>query len=872
LWKHPLGEVHGGTDATTGARVLVTALHAGAMIHDRILEAAQQVAREAAALDSPFIAKPVDVQRLSDGRVGVACEALEGTPLTNVSRNQALPASRVYAMLRQLCRALSVAHAKGVVHRGISMGSVLLRARTDRPDSIVLTDFALGALLDADLVVQKEDAALQPVTPERISGQDRDAREDTYLLGCLAYTLLTGGAPFRTGTPDAVRRRHAIEDPMPITDRLRNARSVPLALATWVHRCLAKEPDDRYENVAELEAALCFSQMEDRVQTPWDDLPPPDVDPNRRGRIIEGLQHGKAGGARPTIDDQITTLRSPEFGDEDDDGDKTIVRAVQLPTDAATAGVVPTPTVDERSRSIVLEQDAARMRGKEPTAPVRERQHADTVDVPAPRRHDDTVDAPPPVNDDTLALVVGQDETHVGPVGGGRHEETVVGIRHEETYVGPADRDTPLDRRDTLIAGAEDHDAESHADRHDDVHDDTFAGERASDATFGGPPPEGGDITIAGPPMPPARPSEQETIRGPAPTAPSEPLQLEAVNPPLPSASAVPGVISDEEDSLGDLQTRITQLPPVRDGNTVVAPAPAPPVVARSADMFPPSSVSTVLPPPSDETPTQPWSEDDEPIAPAPPPPSMEPTPAAPMPLPEPTPAPPMPVVAQPPVAAQAPAPNAAWGLPPPTLDVASLPGSVPSAWGSAPVDAEMSMMGSTDFGQTRRLVGFLIVAAIGAVIVVAVMLNNRPTPPPPAPVEPPGPVVTVKPTTPIRVRDPAFDTAKTAAEFAVAGDTALAQKRLEDAEELFQMAIVHDARHVGALLGLGQMRGDANDWTKAAAYYQRAVNAAPKDGTARIALGDAYVKLGKTKDARREYKKAKQLGHPDAAAKLASL
>ncbi|HET6585053.1 MAG TPA: protein kinase, partial [Nannocystaceae bacterium] len=282
MWRHPLGEVHGGTDATTGARVLVTALNAGAMINDRLLEAAQQLAHEAAILPTQFIAKPVDVQRLSDGRIGIATEALEGTPLTNVSRNQPMPPARVYAMLRQLCRALAVAHPAGVVHRAISLGSVLLRARADRPDSVVLTDFALGPLLDAELVVQKEDAALQPVTPERISGQERDAREDQYLLGCLGYTLLTGGAPFRTGTPDAVRRRHAIEDPMPITDRLRGARSVPVALAGWVHRCLAKEPDDRFDDVAELEAALCFAQIEDRVQTPWDDLPPPEVDASRR--------------------------------------------------------------------------------------------------------------------------------------------------------------------------------------------------------------------------------------------------------------------------------------------------------------------------------------------------------------------------------------------------------------------------------------------------------------------------------------------------------------------------------------------------------------------------------------------------------------
>ncbi len=889
LWKHPLGEVHGGTDATTGARVLVTALHAGVMIPDRVLEAAQQVAREAAALTSPFIAKPIDVQRLSDGRIGIATEALEGTPLTNVSRNQPLPSARVYAMLRQICRALALAHEKEIVHRAISLGSVLLRARAERTDSIVLTDFALGPLLDADLVVHKEDAALQPVTPERISGQERDAREDMYLLGCLGYTLLTGGAPFRTGTADAVRRRHAIEDPMPVTDRLRGARSVPVALAGWVHRCLAKEPDDRFENAAELEAALCFAQIEDRVQTAWDDLAPPQVDPVRQERILDGLQH--RAGARPTIDDQVTTLHSPEYGTDDDDGDKTIVRAptnAPLPVRGAPAAA---PAFDDRSRSIVLEQDAAALRGSQGAVAKRER-HEDTVDAPAPRQHEDTVDAPPPTEETIVMRGGPRDETNVGPMSNERHDETIVGSaareRDETSFEG-------------LIAEAPPDDVPS-----DDVPSD--------DAV------ERDEVATAAPPAS-KLPSEQDTFRGPAPVPPTPPPQLQAVRAPMPTAvpvveppapappppappppvatrtpapppAAVAQVVRDEEDSLGDLQTRISHLPLVRDGNTVIGapplapthdvPSPSPTVPAPlEIEESPTGPIVAAPPEPFVEPPTVVVS----PSQPVPPAfvtmpmqaiPVAAPTsiPAAPMPV-APMPAPPLPVAqmpAPPMPAAAPPAPTSGWGLPPPTIDAASLPGATPAAWGPAPVDAEMSMMGSTDFGRTRRLVVAVIVAVAAIGIIVAFVMNNRQPPPPPPPAEPAGPAVTVKPTTPVRPRDPAFDTATTAAEFAVAGERAYAEKRIEDAEDLFQAAIVRDPKHVGALLGLGRMRGDANDWTKAAAYYQRAVNAAPKDGTARIALGDAFVKLGKIKDAKREYKKAKQLGHPEAAARSAGL
>jgi len=823
LWKHPLGEVVGGTDATTGARVLVTALHPGRMIHDTVLEAARAAAHGASALTSPFIAKPIDVQRLPDGRVGVATEAFEGTPLTNVSRNQALSPVRVYSVLRQLCKALTVAHAAEVVHRAITLGSVILRARAEKPDTVVLTDYGLGPLLDADLVVHAEDAAMQPVTPERMSGQPPDAREDMYLLGCIAYTLLTGGAPFRTGTPDAVRRRHAIEDAMKITDRLRNSRAIPLALAEWVHRCLAKEADDRFENAAELEAALCMAQIDDRVQTPWDDLPLPEVDGYKRTRIAEGL--AGRGAARPSIDDQVTVARMPGVDDdEDDDGEKTIVRPPSGP-DAFRAIPQLAEPADDKSRSIVLEEEERRQLfglgraagpppAEEPPAP-----EPPAAEPPAPELA---------AHEETVVARERNEQTYVGPSEGGPlvvHEETVVGRAVEAAR----DETMPIDHAETVITRAPEREAT----------EDTFAGEMPSDATFGGPLPPEADITLAGPAM--ALPSQQDTFRGPAPD-PDEPPTLDAVRPPLPTAPApVPSVVVDD-DEIDDLATRITQLPPVRESGTAVGPAPAAPDplgTARTNPIHLEAEPETLAFQRTEIATTAPTAHE----VPAPPP----------------------------PVETAARPPAAAWSVPPPTMDLQMNPGAAPAVWDSpAPIDDTMI---DGDFGRTRRLLTFLVGtgAAVGLVL-LAITLGRNDAPPPPITEPAPAAVVAKPATPPERKRDPALDTATTAAELAVAGERALAQKRLEDAEELFQAAIIREPKHVGALLGLGRMRADAGDWAKAESYYQRAVNAAPKDGTARIAHGDALVRLGKVKDARREYKKAKQLGHPDAAARLAGL
>ena len=272
-------------------------LQPGSVVSDAVLDAARTAARVAAGLSSTAVIKPVDVARMADGRIALATEPFEGTPLLNVTRNQPLPVVRAVAILRQVCKVLAAAHEVGLVHRGLTLGAIILRAHAQRPDTVALTDFGLGALLDGELAVLKEDAAHQPVSPERISGVQADLREDLYLLGCVAYAMVTGGPPFRTGTPDAVRRRHAIEDPMPIADRLKGTRGVPPALAQWVHRLLAKEPDDRFADAAEAEAALCLAQIESHVQTPWDDLPPPDVDAVTADRIRRGLASG--GSDRP---------------------------------------------------------------------------------------------------------------------------------------------------------------------------------------------------------------------------------------------------------------------------------------------------------------------------------------------------------------------------------------------------------------------------------------------------------------------------------------------------------------------------------------------------------------------------------------------
>ena len=294
-WTHPLGDVFNAVDGNTGNRVVLTLLHPARRLTAGHIDAARATANVLGGVTDSAINTVIEVVPYADDRVAIVTEFLHASALSQQLGRKALPAARVFAILRQVVRALGLAHRAGVSHGALSVGSILLTGAQGRPDTVVVTDFAMQGLMSADLEIPDSDAGQHPVTPERILGLSRTEKEDLYLIGSIGYTMLTGSPPFRTGNATAVSRRHAIEDPMPIAARLRSVGLPPQGLIDVVHRCLAKDAEDRFEDMADLEAELCLAQIDARVHTPWDDLPIPLVDEVRRKAILQGLQRKKPG-------------------------------------------------------------------------------------------------------------------------------------------------------------------------------------------------------------------------------------------------------------------------------------------------------------------------------------------------------------------------------------------------------------------------------------------------------------------------------------------------------------------------------------------------------------------------------------------------
>lgn len=255
-----------------------------------VLEQFRKEAKAASRIGSQYIVQIFDFAELTDGRLLFAMERLVGTSLlTEIRSRGTLTVERTVGILRQMCKGLAAAHDEGIVHRDVKPENTYLVEHEGRPDAVKLLDFGIATVIDRGSAIAKTVAGTPDyLAPEIISGMSYDHRADIYSLGCTAYQLLTGRPPFEAPELTELLVAHLKEDPAPPSS-VRADGKIPAALDAVVLKCLAKSPADRYQDMRDLEAALCEAQIDARFHTTWDDLPLPDVDPDRRAQLVTGM-------------------------------------------------------------------------------------------------------------------------------------------------------------------------------------------------------------------------------------------------------------------------------------------------------------------------------------------------------------------------------------------------------------------------------------------------------------------------------------------------------------------------------------------------------------------------------------------------------
>jgi len=252
-----MGTVYRAHQTTVGRNVAIKVLRQELARDEQAVLRFEREARLAIALDHPNLVRVFLSGRLSDGRLYIVMELLEGRSLAEELEELGPPSlRRSVILLMKLCAGLGAVHAAGVVHRDIKPENVYLVRRGRDEDFVKLVDFGIARVLqaDGDATTTQNGRVFGTATyisPEAATGEDTDHRSDIYSLGVLAYQLLTGELPFDGSTAGAILMQHVHREPPPLRSKGRGAQ-VPDELAMVVMRAIRKNPDTRQQSLAEL--------------------------------------------------------------------------------------------------------------------------------------------------------------------------------------------------------------------------------------------------------------------------------------------------------------------------------------------------------------------------------------------------------------------------------------------------------------------------------------------------------------------------------------------------------------------------------------------------------------------------------------------
>ena len=228
----------------------------------------ERESRSAAAIEHPNVI-PVYEAGEHDGQLFISMRFIDGTDLKAlVMGDGALPPDRAVRLVAQVASALDAAHARGLVHRDIKPGNVLI-ASQDGEDHAYLTDFGLTKHLGGSASGMTKTGmwvgTLDYVAPEQISGRAVDARTDIYSLGCVLFQTLTGEVPYQRDSDVAKLWAHMNEPPPSLAEQ---RPGLPHELDSVLARAMAKDPDERFKSAGDFARAARAAAQGEMVTDP----------------------------------------------------------------------------------------------------------------------------------------------------------------------------------------------------------------------------------------------------------------------------------------------------------------------------------------------------------------------------------------------------------------------------------------------------------------------------------------------------------------------------------------------------------------------------------------------------------------------------
>ena len=248
------GAVYKAIDNKLGRAVVIKVIPPELSAKQTNLKRFEREARLASSLDHPNICTIFDLDE-QDGVHFIAMQYVEGKNVRQLVAGRPLELKTALLIGVQVADALAAAHSRGIIHRDIKSGNVMVTSS----GQVKVLDFGLAKLLDDEQALSSgiHRTELTEVgvpygtatyaAPEQARGDRVDKRADIFSLGVLLYEMLTGTWPFRGKTTIDVRHAVLHDPPRPISEL--RSRPIPPHLEQIVHRALAKEPKDRFQNM-----------------------------------------------------------------------------------------------------------------------------------------------------------------------------------------------------------------------------------------------------------------------------------------------------------------------------------------------------------------------------------------------------------------------------------------------------------------------------------------------------------------------------------------------------------------------------------------------------------------------------------------------
>ena len=246
-----MAQVYLARDLLLDRPVALKVLFPELSVDNSFVERFRREAKAAANLSHPNIVSVYDWGQ-GENTYYIVMEYVDGPTLSSLLRAGPLEPERAAAIAASVAAALDFAHRRGVIHRDVKPGNVLIDDRAQ----VKVADFGIARAIGTSEDLTQTGSVMGTATyfsPEQAQGYPVDPRSDVYSLGVVLYEMAAGRAPFSGDSPVSIAYKHVKEAP-PLPSQLNPA--VPPALEAVIMKALAKDPAARYQSAEEMRSDL----------------------------------------------------------------------------------------------------------------------------------------------------------------------------------------------------------------------------------------------------------------------------------------------------------------------------------------------------------------------------------------------------------------------------------------------------------------------------------------------------------------------------------------------------------------------------------------------------------------------------------------